>query len=334
MRQACPRSWYFRAMQRKLQGGLTLVELMIAMVLGLLVAMAAMAAMTTARSGYTVQDEAARLEDGGRFAMEAIARAVRQGAYENWEANDGIVVVASDADPNFAGLDASSLKEVVPGMESPVKSDVNGSDVLAIRFFGSGPWPGGDGTILNCGGFGVPAPASQESANDDRGWSIFYVAADSSGEPELRCKYRGKTSWTSDALVRGVESFQVLYGVDMDADGMPDSFVNAAGVDALDARLTLEGPNAAARAIDRSRKTYWKKIVAVKVALLVRGTEKARSDTLNGRYDLFGTDYANAGTADPGTTILEKKLSPAVRNRMRKIFSATIALRNQVGGAT
>jgi type IV pilus assembly protein PilW len=277
-----------------------------------------------------MQDETSRLQDSGRFAIESIARAIRQAAYENWDANEAPVIAVSGVSANLAGFDARSLKESQPGIESPVASAVNGSDVLAVRFFGSGTGQNGDGTVLNCGGFGVPAPVSQASADDDRGWSIFYVAADSGGEPELRCKYQGKTSWTADALVRGVESFQVLYGVDTDGDGSPNSFMNADGVNALDEALVLEGDDAAAKTADRNRKTYWKKIVAVKIALLLRGGQRARSDALSNRYDLFGSDYANAeGGGDKGTTIMEKNLAPSVRNRLRKVFSSTIQLRNQ-----
>ena len=61
--------------------------------------------------------------------------------------------------------------------------------------------------------FGVAVPHDEPMR---RGWSIFYVAANGDGEAELRCKYRGASGWGADAIVRGVDSFQVLYGVDTD----------------------------------------------------------------------------------------------------------------------
>ena len=317
------------------QAGLTIVELMVSITLGLLVVMAATALLLSSKSGYTVQDDATRIQDTGRFAIENVTRAVRQAAYENWDREQAPILTVAAISANLNGLDAHSLKDNTPGIESPVPKSVNGSDVLVVRYFGVGGGTNGDGTILNCAGFGVPAPASQESASDDRGWSIFYVAADKSGEPELRCKYRGKTAWTSDAIVRGVESFQLLYGVDTDADGLPNQFLTANAIQNLDASLTLAGASPEEKELDQNKKTFWKKVVVVKVALLVRGSENVQSNVVNPQYNLFGVDYAEAhGALDSGTRIVEKDLPAATRNRLRKVFTVTIQLRNHgAGGA-
>jgi type IV pilus assembly protein PilW len=313
------------------QAGLTIVELMVSITLGLLVAMAATALLLSSKAGYIAQDEGARIQETGRYAMEAIARAVRQAAYENWDREATAIVHVPEISANIAGLDASSLKETENGIDAPAAKPINGSDVLAVRFIGAGSGANGDGTMLNCAGFGVAEPVSLE---DDRGWSIFYVAADKSGEPELRCKYYGKTSWNSEAIARGVESFQVLYGIDTDADGLPNRFLTATGINHLDQALTLEGVNAAARAIDKNRKTHWKKVVVVKVAILVRGSQSARADALTNQYDLFGKDYADINEAtDIGSRIAETNLSAAGRNRLRKVFSSTIQLRSRTAGS-
>jgi type IV pilus assembly protein PilW len=310
------------------QSGLTLVELMISITLGLLVVMAATALLLSSKAGYTSQDEATRLQDTGRYAIDMLSRALRQTAYENLDSEQSPIIATADVGASIAGLDAMTLKKQTPALDASTTGVVNGSDVLAVRFFGSG-----EGAILNCAGLTVPAPTSSATVEDDRGWSIFYVAKDSAGEPELRCKYRGKTSWTSDAIARGVESFQVLYGLDADNDGLPDRFVTAAAINQLDDALVLTGANAAAKAIDKNRKTHWKKVMIVKVALLVRGSQRARADALTAQYDLFGKDYSDAHAAiDAGTRIEEKVLPAVSRNRVRKIFALTIQLRNYVGG--
>ncbi len=315
------------------QTGLTLVELMISLTLGLLVAMAATALLVSSKAGYAAQDDGTRIQDTGRYAIESIARAVRQAAYENWDRGEAPIVADPVFSANITGLDARSLKENSDGMISPLTTSVNGSDVLAVRFFGVGGGANGDGTILNCAGFGVGAPNSQSTADEERGWSIFYVAVDSSGEPELRCKYRGKNGWTADGIARGVESFQVLYGLDTDADGLPNQFLSAAAINDMDDALVLAGEDAAAKARDKNRKTFWKKVVVVRAALLVRGSQKVRSDALNMEYDLFGKDYSDAhATADKGARIKEAELPAAVRNRLRKVFAVTIQLRNQAAG--
>ncbi|CAN5394661.1 hypothetical protein BH11PSE11_BH11PSE11_12750 [soil metagenome] len=315
------------------QEGVTIVELMIAMALGLLVVLLATVLLLSSKAGFTTQDEAARIQDSGRYAIETISRAVRQAAYENWDSDEGPILTALDAGANIAGLDANSLKESSNGLDSPVQASINGSDVLALRFFGAGTGSNGDGTMLNCAGFGVASPASKEGVDEERGWSIFYVAADTNGEPELRCKYRGKTAWSSDAIARGVESFQVLYGVDTDLDGMPNQFLTASAIQSLDDALVLTGEDDAARERDRNRKTWWKKVVVVKFGLLLRGSQNSRSDTLNKQYDLFGKDYAEAHAAsDRGTRLNEAKLPVATRNRIRKMFTITVQLRNHAAG--
>ncbi len=306
---------------------------MVSITLGLLVVMVATALLLSSKSGYTTQDDATRLQETGRYALENITRAVRQAAYENWDREQAPIVLAAGMSANLAGLDARRLNEEPDGIESPVTPSINGSDVLAVRFFGAGSGDNGDGTILNCAGFGVAVPGSQEAAENERGWSIFYVA-ESNGEPELRCKYRGDKSWKSDAIVRGVESFQVLYGVDTDADSLPNRFLTATEINALDDALTLEGADAAAQKIDKNRKTNWKKVVVVKIALLVRGSQNIRTDALVAQHDLFGKDYGDAhSSTDSGTRIKEDALPLAVRNRLRKVLTATIQLRNQSAGS-
>lgn len=318
------------AIQRR-QTGLTIIELMVAITVGLLVVLAATALLLSTKTGYIFQDEGARLQETGRYAIESITRTVRQAGYENWDAGAAAILIPPESSASITGLDASSLKESEAGIDAPVSKSVNGSDVLAVRFSGSGTGAGGDGTLLNCAGFGVAVPIDLEA---DRGWSIFYVATDKSGEPELRCKYFGKTSWNTEAIARGIESFQVLYGVDTDADGLPNQFFTATSIDKLDSLLVLEGPNVAARTLDKNRQTHWKKVVAVKIAILVRSGHGARADAQDHEYDLFGREYADLNAAsDIGTRVNEAGMPSAVRSRHRKVFASTIQLRNRAAGS-
>jgi type IV pilus assembly protein PilW len=316
---------------------------MISITLGLFVVLAATALLLSTKATYISQEEGARIQDTGRHALDIISRAVRQAAYENWDTPKAPVLSTALMSADIEGLDARSLKSTSNDIGSTATPSINGSDVLAVKFFGAGAGKHGDGTIINCAGFGIPAARSQATAEQDRGWSIFYVATDKSGEPELYCKYRGagdeddEREWTSQAIARGVESFQVLYGIDTDADSLPNQFITATAINALDEKLVLEGEgdNANEKNADINRKTHWKKVVVVKVGLLVRGAESARSDTLTTEYDLFGKDYADAhAAADRGTRIKEAELPEASRNRGRKIFTTTIQLRNQAAGST
>lgn len=305
------------------QAGLTLVELLIALVLGLLVVLAAGSMLVYANSSFAATVQAAAVDDGGRFALELIARSARQTAFRNFDRDDAGELAAS-APARLQGADAATLSR-----DSAAMADlrtgagvVNGSDVLALRFAGSGIGPDGDGSVLSCAGFSVGA--------QEDGWSIFYVAASSSGVPELRCKYRADSGWSADAVVAGVDSFQVLYGLDTDtpADGLANRFLTASAIEILDAAIVAEGDSEAEQEQDRHRRTAWKRVASLKVALLLHGRARSAPERVLGDYALFGPAYAGQAAADEGTLISEASLKEELRYRERRLFSTTITLRN------
>lgn len=317
------------------QCGWTLIELMIALTLALLIMLTAAGLLVSSKAGYIAQDQAANIQETGRYALQIVARAIRQAGYEHLNGEDISLVTTAELSASIAGYDAMTLKKGTAELQSPVAVGVvNGSDILALRFFGDRTEGADDGVMLNCAGLTVPVVTSIYNAEQERGWSIFFVANDSDGEPELRCKYPSKTGWNADAIARGVESFQVLYGVDANDGGLPDQFLSASEIDALDGKLQLMGDNAVERASDLNRKTFWKKIRAIRFALLIRGSEMARDDALLDQYDLFGASYsAIHANDDEGVHIEEKTLPATARSRIRKIFTQTIQLRNDAAGS-
>lgn len=309
--------------------GLGLVEMLVAMAVGVLVTLVASALVVNASANYVHHTESARLNDSGRYALAIVGQAVRQAAFVNWEGAATPPAMQPEASANIGGLDAASVSRGSDGIEDPLPGSVNGSDVLALRYSGSGT-SDADGSVLNCAGFGITAAASEQQ----RGWSIFYVAIGGDGEAELRCKYKAERSWGSDAIVRGVDSFQVLYGLDTDtpADGVPNRYLNAAAIAALDAELLLDGATAAAKAQDLNRKTWWKRVVNVKVALLLHGEAHSRVGGQPATYELHGRAYDDAmGGRDAGVRIDERLLPPEQRQRTRRVFESTITLRNPGG---
>jgi type IV pilus assembly protein PilW len=317
----------------KKQSGLTLVELMISITLGLLVVLAATGMVVSTKGLFISQTDGNDTQDSARFALDNISRSLRQVGYVNYDFTNSPQITPDVASADLAGLDANSVSATSDDISSPLNSGVNFSDVLAVRFYGSGNTANGDGTMSNCAGFSVPAPVSVNTADQDRGWSIYYVANDANNDPELFCKYYDAVSgkWTAQSIVSGVESFQVLYGLDTSSptDGLANKYLTASDINTLDSALILNGATAAEKAKDRNRKTFWKKILIVKVALLVRGKENARTDVTSSTYNLFGSGYATANsTNDKGTTIKEVNLPAGTLNRIRKVYSTTIQLRN------
>lgn len=288
-------------MMRARRNGWGLVECLIAVALGLLVVLMGSGLLIAAGSNARNHTESMWLGDGGRYALRIMAQAIRQSAFIDWDSES-----APPAWPTASvdGLDAASISRGSDGISMPLPPVANGSDVLALRYAGAGAGANGDGSSVNCGGFGV--------AGATRGWSIFYVAEDAAGVPELRCKYRSAGGWGADAVVRGVDSFQVLYGVDTDVplDGVPNTYLNATAVQAL------EG---------------WKRVCSIKLALLLHGEHNTRADTVDARYDLFGPAYSEAHGEDVGVRVSEARLPPSQRLRARRVFGMTVALRNRDG---
>jgi len=315
------------------QNGLTLVELLISIAVGLLVVLAATGLVVSTKKLFLSQTEGNETQDTTRFALDNISRSIRRAGYVNYDFSNSFQITPSKAQADIIGMDANSVTATSNDISSPRGSAVNFSDLLAVRFFGSGKTGSGDGTVSNCAGFSVPEPVSSNTADQDRGWSIYYVANDANGEPELFCKYFSPDTgqWNAQSIVKGVESFQVLYGVDTSnpTDGSANKFLTATALNALDATLVLVGDTPDQKAEDLNRKTYWKKITEIKIALLVSGAQNSRQDDAKTTYNLFGSSYAAANSGvDKGTTIKETDLPASRQNRIRKVYNATVLVRN------
>jgi len=291
---------------RRRQQGAGLPEILVAMVLSLLVALVSATMLQAANSDFLHTGSASRMDDSGYFALSVMGQAVRQAGYPG---EPGAVPAASEGGTPplaVAGRDASGVVRDADGMGPPAPA-VNGSDVLAIRYAPSATGAVGAGSaMLNCAGF--PAGAGEWA------WSIFYVARAGDGVAELRCKYKGGHAWAADAVVRGVDAFHVLYGIDTDSerDGIANRYLTAGALDALDDALPEPG---------RSQRLHWRRVVSVRIALLLHGEVGSRlGDKL--------ASYALLPDADPAARIDEAALPIPMRHRARRVFSATVALRN------
>ncbi len=135
---------------------------------------------------------------------------------------------------------------------------------------------------------------------------MYYVANNHNagdGIPTLmRATLGGATAlgFTIEPIAEGIESLQVEYGVDGDGNGAPDNFTTApAAVGDLRA------------------------VVAVKLHLLSRNTERSQSYTDGNTYAL-GLDSAG----EPKVPTITDK------NYKRKVFSTTVIVANTAGRRT
>lgn len=289
---------------RAREHGLAMTEVLIAMALSLLVALTAASLLHASNGDFLHNGANTRIDDSGRFALAIIGQSLRQAGYPG---EPGAGAAAAPGSPlSIDGRDAASVASNADGLGVALPG-INSSDALAIRYAPTaivGATAGG--AMLNCAGF--PADTGEWA------WSIFYIAKASDGVAELRCKYKGENGWGSDAVVRGVDAFHVLYGIDTDSprDSIPNLYLTAGGIDNLDATLP---------AAQRVMRPHWRRITSVRVALLLHGERGSRGGGLPSSYELLPG-------ADPDARIDEASLPEPMRHRARRLFTATVALRN------
>lgn len=302
------------------QRGLTLIELLVALALGTLIALAAVAALIVARQGFRSVDTGAQLRENARLAASLIQRVVVQAGFEN--AAYGLFT-----DPKEAGLRgydnawfAVSDDGTAPTLAHNTRSGctatdtscANASDILVVRYWGASQGGSADGTIVNCAG--RPEPEGAERAT-----SIFHVVRSSAGEPTLACTFStvtaGVTTWSTVPLVTGVEGFQVRYGVDTldkdgaaaarpaDGDTVADRYLTASQLETTPTTNVAEN---------------WQRVRTVRIGLLIRGSSADAVAPAAASAPVLGDGYST------GDEILQTTGDGRVRHPM--IF--TVHLRN------
>ena len=311
------------------QGGLTLVELLVSIVLMLLVSIATVALFSVSSSSYKTVDASQELQDNARFAMYVIGEAARSAGFQdrtgpiqpgNPNLTDVVFGPTKVSTWRVQGANGAvintlaDLKKVAPDDASTAFSTsgvTQNSDALVLRFFGASDTvtpANPDNTMRDCSGRPIPYP----TAEWDVGLSAFHVRT-VNGEPELVCvSYNPNGSVVSSTqIIRGVETFQVMYGLDTDGDDVPDRWLSASSAWTPFAA----NPN-------------WNNVVAIRVGMVLRGpvgSAQGRSTTAS------DNDYYPLGKDFTGTSTETGLKFPAPDDgRLRRAFATTFMLRKSV----
>lgn len=327
------------------QRGLTLIELLVALGLGLLVVVIAATALLLGQQGYRAVDTTTQLRDRERFATDLLGRVIIQAGYQdlgaaNLALRSTATLLGIDPEPDIYGwnnavyatpddLILSESTKIVSGNRPGAcsvndTSCKNGSDVLVIRYQGvSSPTSASDAddTMINCRGEGEAGLSTGDL--NDRAASVFHVTRDTSGEPSLSCSYYNFASgaWVASApLIEGVESFQVLYGTDGVSPNLAPSA--SAAQDTVAERwlradeLTVAGNAAATR-------ENWRRVRAVRIGLVLRGAAGSAQQSTTATLAPLGSMYVS--TSDTGSS-----LAVAADARLRLQSTFTVHLRNDL----
>lgn len=325
--------------------GLTLIELLVAMALGLLVVLAAVSALTVARTGFTTVDSASQLRDSARFAADMIQRiGVQTGFRDTFFAANTPV----SRPPDISGYNNAKVDLANPLTSSTTRPATEaglGSDVLILQYQAARLYPAAkpDGTpntvadqsMIDCAGNAVTTVPdfTNATAASTRTASIFSVAVNQ-GEPALMCTSRDPVTgnWSSAPIVQGVENFQVLYGV----DGVTAGAAPAAGAASPNVPLSyLRADQMVVPGNAAGTAANWARVRALRIGMVLRSATASRQDAASQTFYPFGNTPRSAGgsigsafgTVNDAGTIF----TPTRDSRLRQVSTFTIHLRNVQG---
>ncbi|MDH0494677.1 PilW family protein [Comamonas aquatica] len=323
------------------QRGLTLVELLVAVALASLVAIAAVASLIVARQGFTSVDTATQLRDNGRFAAGLMRRIILQGGYVSTQyaidRSHQFKLDATAPEPYIKGFNnARYVQSLAIGTTNTVGSSargINNSDMLVVRYQSGQTITGGvtDEAMINCSGATATAPVNV----GDRMFSAFHIATSTTtGEPTLMCTWFNDSGTESrQPLIEGVESLQILYGT---YGVTPNTAPTALAANTLTPppdrylradQLVVSGDDAATIA-------NWERVRSVRIGLVLRGpTGSAPETTVPAQYPFGKTkqsgdassvpDSMMVSTDDPGSSLAAQS-----DGRLRQTLTFTVHLRN------
>ena len=339
------------------QRGLTLVELMVALIVGLMVILAAMSVFTSSSSSSRAVDAAGQLRDDARFAADIIQRIAVQTGFEDI----GFVTrtyqgtpqtyksVNGDTDPTTMQAPIFGLSGQNPGNTSkeitasgngytPTGASAthgyNGTDTLVLRYQAVNKGSSisdADDSMMLCSGHTLGKGHGHDAdKRTQRAVSIFYVSDDNDeSEPTLYCRYANKEGDTLQGpvpLVKGVESFKVLYGVDnIEANTAADCGGNASNCATEHAQLipdnyfTADELTVDDKPATAESQTNWRRVRTIRVGLVLRAApgsgQTTSSEVIYPLGEKFGGKFGDYTPAAGDT-------------RLRQNYIFTINVRN------
>ncbi|MCA0439497.1 MAG: PilW family protein [Proteobacteria bacterium] len=281
------------------QRGVTLIELMVGIAIGLLVVAVAMGALMVSRGVTGTVSDASGIQQQGAYAMRLFGQQLRQAGSLRLNRNPGTVVAAelylapvafeTKAGPatSLYSFDATKSEQIISGTAAPVTLVVGYRRYTEPTFISATDVS----PSRNC--LGGPA----DSSNHERLESTFWV----SSKNELRCAGNPNPALVSpptdtdgQPVLQNVANFQVRYLVQNNTAGNPTlSQVDASGV------------------------TNWAQVQAVEVCLVLYGAEA---------MDLpAGSNYTDCD----GTAVDMSTLTGVRARRMHVPFRNVFQLRSQ-----
>ena len=270
--------------------GFSLIEMMVSMAIGMVLMVAIAQLFYGNRQTAAIQDQAARMQETARYAIQILQKEVRMAGFRRTESTGTF----DAANPMITGVNAFAGPPAAP----------NGSDEVTVRYWGSdnGAGTAADNSVFDCIGNAVRL--------NERVVDRFHIANNATGEPSLYCQNTnfGTGVVTDNELVPGVESMQILAGVDTDADKSPNKYIPW-----NDASMNLD------------------QVLTLRISFLLRTDDGITQATDSNKYNHFGLAYAPSNVAPAGDAgAVFNQAGAALDRRIRRLYSTTITIRNRV----
>lgn len=327
-------------MKTKSQRGFSIVEMMIALVLGLIVSGAAITLFAQSKNNYLEDDGLARMQENARYALHLLAHDIAMAGFWGGPMPGLIDDPGSTALPITIDCGASGerwaydpnqpVQYFVPNAPDDTPNSVFGcisdneyapnTNVLAIkRVSGNSNLPTSslqEGRVyLRTSAIGptlLKAGAGETTPANAQDWAyqthVYYITKRGidDGIPKL---YRKRLTVDSGAptmkdesgdLVQGIEYFHVEFGIDTTGDGTADRYLSAPPTPANSA-------------------------VSIRISILVRSIETIHSHVDDKDYVLGDVELCTDQSPNKPCNIT---LSGA--NHYRRVYSTTIQMRNHI----
>jgi len=186
-----------RASGSNKQFGLSLIELLVAMIVGLFITIGISSVYVGNKRTNMTTDELSLLQANGRAVLEQLTQVIQHTGYKSTRSslNKNMFILGPVATSKCGG-GADSVKDT--SLFSVIENDTARGDTIGVVYLGDNL------LTTDCTG------------------SVIVNAA---GMPVLTCA--GSLLDTEDEIAEGVENLQVSYGEDADGDGVADRFVNS-----------------------------------------------------------------------------------------------------------
>lgn len=184
------------------QQGFTLVELMIALTISLILLLVIGTVFTSSRQAFRMQEENARIQESGRFALEILGRSIKQAGHANIP---------------FTGFKVAFTGNAITGTDG----GAGAADTITLQYDGAvGDRDCSVGTPVGAADILAGANIIQSHFNLDAANAQLQCAGTIAAAPAVP-----GAPPTGQVLLDNVEDLQVLYGIDTTGDQSANQYV-------------------------------------------------------------------------------------------------------------